>query len=504
MAMARSGLSLRLAGPTLLMSTALFASCTAAAIVLHHQQAGTVAVLSERVEVRRLARLLDESLDDLIGALYDDSDPTEVHIDRVAAQLAAISAATETEEARRLLAEVVRGFSHFKHLWGRQSRAGGSATAAARREALLALKGRVILPSRRLRGDLGGQVERALMIHSRSVRRMTWGLLAVGGIGSLGGLILGYGMSRALGRSIRRLSIQIRDAAGLLGQGVNTVIQGEGGELQDLDRQMQRVALEIQKVMETLRRREQEVRRADQMAMVGQLAAGLAHEIRNPLTLIKVLVQVNAEEAEARGQPSDDFRAMEQEIRRIERRVQTLLDFTRPPRPERRRLDLSGVVDSTLHLIEGRAAQQQVALRASRPEDPVMIEADGEQVRQVLVNLLLNALDAMPHGGKLEIDLRPAADGRHELRVRDTGPGIAPHILPRLGEPFATSKEAGLGLGLAISRRIAEDHGGRLEGSNSPEGGALFTLTLPAAAPEGPAPGRPEAASPHADSADYR
>jgi two-component system, NtrC family, sensor histidine kinase HydH len=156
------------------------------------------------------------------------------------------------------------------------------------------------------------------------------------------------------------------------------------------------------------------------------------------------------------------------------------MEFAKPPRPERRLLDLMPVVEQTLALIRGRAGKQRVELRFERPEVPARVEADGEQIRQLLVNLALNALDVMPRGGFLEFELDPAADGQVELRVLDTGPGIPPRHLPRLYEPFFTSKETGLGLGLVVSQRIARDHGGSLRSRNRPEGGACFVLRLPA------------------------
>jgi two-component system, NtrC family, sensor histidine kinase HydH len=228
------------------------------------------------------------------------------------------------------------------------------------------------------------------------------------------------------------------------------------------------------------RLRERQMVRAEQMAAIGQVAAGVAHELRNPLTSIKGLVQVNLREADARGLPAEDLRVIEHEVRRMERTLQTFLDFARPPRLERQRLDPAEAVDRVFTLVGGRARKQQVALRFSRPEMPSWVDGDQDQLQQLLLNLVLNALDAMPQGGVVEVELRAPRDGFAEVFVRDTGPGIAPHILPKVFETFVSSKETGVGLGLPVSRRIAEDHGGSLAAYNLPVGGACFALRLPA------------------------
>ena len=225
--------------------------------------------------------------------------------------------------------------------------------------------------------------------------------------------------------------------------------------------------------------RERQMVRAEQMAAIGQVAAGVAHELRNPLTSIKGLVQVNLREADASGLPAEDLRVIEHEVRRMERTLQTFLDFARPPRPDRSRLHLAGVVERVVALVGGRARKQGVALRFLRPDDPGWVDGDQDQLQQLVLNLVLNALDAMPHGGAVEVEIRPPRDGAVELLVRDTGPGIAPHVLPKVFETFVSSKETGIGLGLPVSRRIAEDHGGGLTTYNLPAGGACFTLRLP-------------------------
>ena len=232
------------------------------------------------------------------------------------------------------------------------------------------------------------------------------------------------------------------------------------------------------------RQRERYLQRAEQMMALGQVAAGVAHELRNPLTAVKGLIQVNLRRAAVSGLPAGDLAVIEHEIRRMERTLQTFLDFARPPQPDRRRLDLSEVVERVFAVVKGRAKKQRVDLRLLQPEMPVQVEADQDQLQQLLLNLVLNALDAMPGGGTVKIDLRPPHDGSVELYVRDTGPGIAPHILPKVFETFVSSKETGLGLGLPVSKRIAEEHGGGLSAYNLPGGGACFLLRLPALASE--------------------
>ena len=220
--------------------------------------------------------------------------------------------------------------------------------------------------------------------------------------------------------------------------------------------------------------------RAEQMMALGQVAAGVAHELRNPLTSIKGLIQVNLRELSVRGLPADDFEVIEHEIRRMEKTLQTFLDFARPPEPDRRLQGFAASVDRVMALVGGRARKQQVALRFLEPETPVLVEVDGDHIQQLLLNLILNALEAMPQGGNIEIELRPPRDGFVELYVRDNGPGIPLHVVPKLFETFVSSKETGIGLGLPLSRRIAEDHGGTLTAYNLPEAGACFLLRLPA------------------------
>src|SRR5262249_26519608 len=154
--------------------------------------------------------------------------------------------------------------------------------------------------------------------------------------------------------------------------------------------------------------------------------------------------------------------------------LQTFLDFARLPKPQRATCDVRDVVAQAVELVQARAGQQNVAISRRRPDQPVQASVDRDQLRTVLVNLCLNALDAMPHGERLAIDLDTASGGEVSLAVTDTGSGIDPEMLGRLFTPFASTKPTGTGLGLSLSRRIVEEHGGRLTAGNRPEGGACF------------------------------
>ncbi len=240
------------------------------------------------------------------------------------------------------------------------------------------------------------------------------------------------------------------------------------------------ITLAIQRQRSEMQHRERDQYRADQMATVAQLATGVAHEIRNPLTSIKMLIQTGKRSA-SDGLEKGDLEVIESEIRRMERSLKAFLDFARPAEPERKRLQLMPLLDRTIALVKSRAEHQNVQLKRVAPDACVEAWADEDQMQQLLLNLILNGLDAMPGGGQLRIEISLLSSGEFELRVIDTGPGIPRELMNRLFQPFVSSKDTGVGLGLVICRRIADDHGGSLSASNRPDGGACFTLQMPLA-----------------------
>jgi signal transduction histidine kinase len=236
-----------------------------------------------------------------------------------------------------------------------------------------------------------------------------------------------------------------------------------------------------------------QVIRADQLAALGQLAAGLAHELHNPLMSIKILVQ--SARSDGAALDSHDLRVLDEEITRLQNLLQSFLNFARPAKLERTDSDLRLIVSQTVTILAARAARRHVTMQTSAPERTVLLNADEAQLRQVALNLLLNALDAVDDGGTIWIEIgfgrRASFDvqGRLEptpgvfLAVSDDGRGIPASDPERIFEPFFSTKETGLGLGLAICRRIIESHGGTIEVSTRPGGGAVFTIFLPTKLP---------------------
>jgi two-component system sensor histidine kinase HydH len=309
--------------------------------------------------------------------------------------------------------------------------------------------------------------------------RLTMLMLGLGG--PLGGLLSGYGIARGLTQSLYRLSVRVQDVAHQLEleEHVASVRLIPSSDLRQLDGQLDWVVARVTAVMERLQHQQSHMLRAQQLAALGQLAASVAHEVRNPLTAIKMLVEVGLREDRPRPVTHEKLQVIHAEILRLEQRVQNFLDFARPPALQPGPCDLRSLVEQSVELIRARAGQQNVRLHICCPAAAVVGQVDREKICTVIVNLLLNALDAMPRGGSLEVCLEPSAQRGIVLSVSDTGKGIASEIAAHLFQPFNSSKPTGSGLGLSISKRVIEEHGGSITGNNRLDGGAQFTITLP-------------------------
>ena len=294
------------------------------------------------------------------------------------------------------------------------------------------------------------------------------------------GGIVGFWISRRLHRTVAKISVTLGDVAGKLGYEVGHLVVKPLADLPSLQEQVQGVAMQIQRVVDELQEARFQVMAVERLAVAGELAAGVAHEIRNPLTSIKLLIQMTAQRGSDRSLGEKQLQVIQGEIARIEKTIQGLLDFARPPRLDRTVHDLRDTVLAALSLLDGRARQQGVTICERLSTVPQAVNGDPEQVYHVLVNLLINGIEAMPDGGTLgvNVDRDEQFPGHCRIVVSDSGPGIRADVMPRLFDPFTTTKKDGVGLGLAISRRIIQNTRGRSKRPIGPRA-AQFTVRLP-------------------------
>jgi signal transduction histidine kinase len=229
---------------------------------------------------------------------------------------------------------------------------------------------------------------------------------------------------------------------------------------------------------------EVEMARRERLAALGDVAAAFAHEVRNPLNAVSMGLQ--RLRAEFAPEPAADYARfvdlMQGEVRRLNAIVEQFIALARPLPLKPVAVDVADLLHALAALVEGQAREAGVGLRVEVPADPPTVTADRDHLQQVLLNLALNAVQAMRGGGRLTLAAERARD-RVVLSVSDTGPGIAPDVLPRIFDPYFTTKPGGLGLGLTIARRIVEAHGGTLEAGPAPGGGARFRVVLPLTPP---------------------
>ncbi|HTH52702.1 MAG TPA: ATP-binding protein [Edaphobacter sp.] len=254
------------------------------------------------------------------------------------------------------------------------------------------------------------------------------------------------------------------------------------GLLADRERfQRKRVEItkrELEHVYTELRENVEKMKRTERLSAAGQLAASLAHEIRNPLASISGAAGILK-----RGNASEDNRQeclgiLEKESQRLNKLLTNFLDFARPRLPRYQRVDPASLVKSVTVLARHNALRQQVEVIEEIPPHLPLIECDAEQMKQVLLNIVLNAIQATQGGGRITVRSF-IEDPSLSIEVKDEGCGMSERDLNRIFEPFFTTKESGTGLGLAVAANIVEQHGGSLHGTNNQGRGMTFRLDLP-------------------------
>jgi signal transduction histidine kinase len=239
-----------------------------------------------------------------------------------------------------------------------------------------------------------------------------------------------------------------------------------------------RTAEELAQAYRQLQASFERLRLLDRLSALGALSAGMAHEIKNPLGSILGAIEI----LESGVPPDDEKREfvsiLKKEVRRLSDIVTRQLDMVRPARSERGLRSIGEIAGSVVRLTEREAERKNVKIRLSVEDSLPVVLVDGQQIRQAVLNLVINAIQALKDGGEVSVRV-DAGDGRIRVTVEDNGPGL-PNVDPaRLFEPFFTTRPQGTGLGLSIAFQIADQHGGDLRADNRKEGGARFCLELP-------------------------
>ena len=311
---------------------------------------------------------------------------------------------------------------------------------------------------------------------------------------SLGLLLLTGGLWLTISREVLRPLEQIRTVSRQEEQG--------GSGLGQVAATMRELRDTVHRTQAELDESNRNLRHVEKLAMVGKLAAGVAHSVRNPLTSVKLRLFSLERGLALTERQQEDFAVIGDAIRHVDGIVSNFLEFSRRPSIKLQRVSPSTVLDATLQLLENRLAVFPVSLSLRRNPAMPELHADPEQLREALLNILLNACEAMEYSGNLRVEELLSSSGDGALfaciRVQDSGPGIPPEHLPDIFTPFFSTKEQGTGLGLPIAKSILEEHGGDIQVESSPATGTVFTLLLPVAPPEAAAAAGPVRRERHA------
>jgi two-component system, NtrC family, sensor histidine kinase HydH len=221
----------------------------------------------------------------------------------------------------------------------------------------------------------------------------------------------------------------------------------------------------------------EELRKSENLAALGRLLAGVAHEVRNPLAGIRSTVQL-WQRLPDRALTPESIEAVIRAVDRLDETVSRLLHFSRADRSERHSVDMNRLVTESLQLIAAQADSQKVSVQFEPGSDPMTVSGSDNALREVVLNLLTNALQTMPEGGRLRCTIRRNNEAI-ELRVEDSGPGVSAADRPHLFEPFFTTRPEGTGLGLALCREIVSGHRGTIDVESTGAGGSVFLVVLP-------------------------
>lgn len=284
----------------------------------------------------------------------------------------------------------------------------------------------------------------------------------------------------------QQVEVKTKDEIGFMAQAfndmtrqLNSMNKEKDGLLKTLQGFNEELEKKVNEATEELRLAQENMVRTETLAAVGTLAAGVSHEISTPLNTIIGFTQLTLSELDDANPVKGDLRVIEQEAVRCKRIVQGLLNFAKPQKHEEKLTDINNLIDETISLMEYQPSMKKIVIKKELDKDISSIEADPMQLKQVFLNLILNAVQAMPEGGNLRITTGNADKGI-EISISDTGMGIPEKEQQKIFQPFYTTKKDGTGLGLSISYGIIKGHGGEIFIKSSPAGGTTFRISIPA------------------------
>ena len=251
-----------------------------------------------------------------------------------------------------------------------------------------------------------------------------------------------------------------------------------GDSFRDLETILDRVTPLYKHRMDDLSPQQQEIVHAEKLTTIGEVTAIVAHEIRNPLSTIGGFARAISRQPDKKDTTQRNARIIIEEVERLEQILQSLLDFTKPSKPDLVLHNIEPIITSISNMIRQEAEAGGVELDIQVEEDLPEVHVDERQLHQVMLNLTKNALEAMPDGGRLQIGARKIAE-TVEVYVSDTGEGIPEEHLEQIFDTFFTTKRTGTGLGLSLTRKIVQEHGGELHVSSQPSEGTTLVIALP-------------------------
>jgi len=284
--------------------------------------------------------------------------------------------------------------------------------------------------------------------------------------------------------TFQRPVIDLQEQMGRVGDGdlnASVSFAKRNDEIGDLGRNFNLMVQQLRESREEIERLHRtQMSRAEHFATLGELATGLAHEIRNPLAGIAGVIEIVGRDLPASSPAKAVVKDVRQEIAQINRILTDLLGTARPRASEMRPSDLNTTVEHAVMLARQQVLSKPIKIEFTRDPSPLEVDHDSDQMHQVLLNLLLNAVQAIEGAGQVRVAVSARdEEGDVLITVSDTGRGIAAEHLPNIFRPFYTTKGNGTGLGLSLARRIVEEHHGHIEVTSSSGKGTIFSLTLP-------------------------